>query len=216
MFDLLRHNESQKYIVYDFETCHLSLASLDNKPWQLGLLECQGSKVLSKHNLFIHWDNLKMSKGAAEVTRFDERKYRNWAKPTKECLDFFENYLYNSEYLILAHNQLAFDIFIHNIFRKNLGLKSDWSYLSRVLDTNSLARGIKLNQQYHGPLGNDFLAYQFRMSRTMVKGLKTNLTQLGKEQKINDINYEELHCGVKDCELLFKIWNRWIKWNINI
>lgn len=214
MEDLLRYSQ-QKYIVYDFETCGLSLSSLDNKPWQLGLLVCENNQIIERHNFYIKWDNLNISKEAAIVTKFNKEDYLRKAQDSKYCLDILEKYLYNKDYLCLFHNGLQFDVYIHNIYRKLLGLKTDYSYINRCIDTNALAKGIKLGIKYDKYQDNDLLAYQYRMLSIRQKGLKTNLTQLGQENNI-EFQYDRLHDGVKDCELLWLIWTKVIRWQIDI
>ena len=46
---LLRFKKNKKYIVFDYETCGLNLASLDNKPWQLAFLICVGQQKMLPH-----------------------------------------------------------------------------------------------------------------------------------------------------------------------
>ena len=131
--NLLRFNKDQKYIVFDFETCNLNLASLDNKPWQLAFIVAQGNKILEKHDYYIAWDDLKISAEAAKITGFSRSKYDKQKKDPKEVLSHFEKYLYDEDYINLGHNIFGFDIYIHNIFRKNLGIPSDYSYINLSL-----------------------------------------------------------------------------------
>ena len=66
--DLLRFNNQQKYLVFDFETCNLNLCSTDNKPWQLAFLVCQGNKVLEEYDYYIYWEDLKILSFNIEIT----------------------------------------------------------------------------------------------------------------------------------------------------
>lgn len=52
------------------------------------------------------------------------------------------------------------------------------------------------------------------MSSTVKKGVKTNLTALGKEYGI-DHDYDNLHNALVDLDLNLKIWNK-IKWQVEI
>ena len=114
--DLLRFNDKQKYLVFDFETCNLSLSSKDNKPWQLAFLVCQGNKVIEEHDYYIYWDDLKISKDAKKITGFSEKKYKDLAQPAEFVLEHFEKLLYSEEYIPVGHNIFGFDIYIHNIY----------------------------------------------------------------------------------------------------
>lgn len=178
-------------------------------------LVCEGDQIKEKYNLYIKWPNLKVSKGAAEVTGFDPNIVKEKGREPKEVLAILESYLYDPEYLSIFHNGISFDLYLHNIFRKNLGLSSDYSYLLRCIDTHALAKGIKTGNLYTGPIGKDFLTWQYKMLSFRKKGLKTSLTTLGRENNIEFLE-SELHSGLNDCILLFNIWHKWIKWNIEI
>jgi hypothetical protein len=83
----------------------------------------------------------------------------------------------------------------------------EWKWLiPKIIDTNAVARGIKLNIKYN-PEKDDFMEWQYRMSSMVVKGCKTNLTALGKEYEISH-NYESLHEATSDVLLNWKIWKK--------
>lgn len=214
MSNLLRYNNKAKYIFYDFECCSLNLWDIHNKPWQLGLLEVEGEKVIKEHNFYIWWEDLRISKEAAQVTRFNYDLYKQKAQDANKVLDVFDSFLYNPEYLIVGHNQLNFDVYIHKIFRRNLNKNSDYSYINRCIDTNALAKGIKKNFKFNRERDN-LLAYQYRMLNWVERGLKTNLTLLGKENNI-EFDYDSLHSGINDVFLMRLIWDKWIKWGVDI
>ena len=162
MEDLLRFKKQQKYMVFDFETCNLNLVSEHNKPWQLAFLIYHGDKLIESNDYHIHWEDLRMSEGARKVTGFNESKYKRLAKPAEEVLDHFEKYLYDDDYIKLGHNIFGFDIYIHNIFRRLLGRKTDYSYLNSSIDTLCLAKAIHkeidLNED------DQFLSWQFKLN----------------------------------------------------
>lgn len=211
--DLLDNNNDKKYLVFDTETCSLGLSDLNNKPWQLGMLVCQGTQILKKELFYIRWPDLKLSEDAARITRFNQKEYDEKAEDSIKVLDYFESYLYNKDYLIMAHNGLGFDVYIHSIWRLNLGLKRDWSYLPRFIDTNALAKGIKLHRSYRP--GDNLLAYQYSMLSIVRKDIKTNLKHLSVEFDIPSQD-TELHSGLYDCLILWRIWNKWLKWQVEI
>ena len=45
--------------------------------------------------------------------------------------------------IIIGQNLLGFDVYIHRIYCKYLGIKPDYSYISRIYDTNCIAKAIK-------------------------------------------------------------------------
>ncbi|MEK6882087.1 MAG: hypothetical protein AABY22_20895, partial [Nanoarchaeota archaeon] len=144
MFDLLKYNSQAKYLIWDVETCHLGLALEDNLPWQLGLVLAQGKQIKEVQNHYIKWDKLSISKGAALVTRFDRNIYEKEAKENQSILELLESYLYNPEYYVIFQNGLAFDCFIHTIWRKHFNKKHDYCYFNRCFDTKALSAAYKL------------------------------------------------------------------------
>lgn len=205
--DLLRFQTKQKYILFDLETCHLNLVNQTNKPWQIGYVLGQGKEIVDIISHHILWQPLNITLEAAKVTHFDEKEYLEKAEDPKLILDELEKYLYDPEYLIVGHNLLNFDVYIHNLWRLLLGRKSDYSYINRIFDTNALAKSLKLNVK---PDKNEnFTAFQYAMLHFKQKGLKTNLTTLGTEYKI-DFDPTTLHNAKNDVALNWKIWNKMI------
>ena len=196
-----------RYLVYDMETQNLNTA-MDNLPWQLGFLICEGNKILEEHCAYIKWPKMVLSEGAAKVTRFDIKHYEANAVENEKILDHFESYLYNPDYLILGQNVLCFDTLVHNIWRKALGRKTDYSFIDRVVDSHCIAKGIKLEMPYRK--SENWLGWQYSMSSVIKKGLKTSLTTLGKENKI-DWDYENLHSAASDINLNWVVWNKYCK-----
>ena len=110
----VRDNPSQKYVIWDLETCHLSLLD-SNLPWSIGYIIYQDGKILEKHNQYIKWDNLPISEGAAKITRFDMNVYKQKAEDPVKVLDKFEEYLLDSNYIGIYHNGSNFDIYVLNM-----------------------------------------------------------------------------------------------------
>lgn len=209
---MLRFNKDQKYICFDFETCHLNLLDLNNKPWQLSYLLAKGNQVNKEVDNYVYWPNLKLSKGAQEVTHFDERKYHSLASDPKDVLTAFEEYLYDEDYLIIGQNLLGFDVYIHNIYRKLLGKKTDFSFTRRILDTNCIAKAIKKNLT--PPKGKDLIAWQYKLNDFREKGLKTSIKAQLKDYKI-EFDENLLHNSMYDVKMNFKIFQKQI-WQIDI
>lgn len=210
--NLLRFNYHQKYLVFDFETCNVNLIH-NNFPWQLAFLLCEGFDIKESHNFYIKWPNLPISKDAARITRFNREEYDSLSQDPKQVLSFFEKYLYNPEYRIIVHNGIAFDTYVHTFYRKQLGKPPDYSYLERLIDTDSLARAIKKGVKLNS--GDNLLAFLYKTHTIIEKGLKTNLTALGKELKI-DYDYANLHRADKDIPLNWLVWTKWVIFNIDI
>ena len=92
MNNLLRYNHKQRCLVYDFETCNVNLA-FGNYPWQISYLIAQGDDILETKDFYIKWTDLdkKISKGAAQVTRFNYLQYQEKAIQNIEVLDDLRN-----------------------------------------------------------------------------------------------------------------------------
>ncbi len=210
--NLLRFKKNQKFLVFDYETCNLNLSSYENKPWQIGFIICQGSKVLKKFDLLISWDELNVSAEAARITNFSKERYDKGKKNPLKCLDCLEKYLYDDDFLIVGHNVLGFDVYIHDIHRKLCGKKTDYSYIDRVLDTNCIGRAIK-NDIYYNP-DSSLISWQYKLLNYRKKGVKTNLKQLCKDYSIEFDNLK-LHDALYDVEKTFEVLQKLI-WQVEI
>lgn len=209
--DLLRDNLNQKYCFFDFETENLNLLN-NNRPWQLSYIIYQNGRHLKSVNEFIRWDDINVSKDAARITGFDYENYIKIAKNSNNVLDDFEIELKNPEYIYVYHNGSNFDTYILKNWRKALDRKNDYSYLDKTFDTNSLAKAIKKGVKQIKPEERKMM--MFRFANYVEKGLKTNLTALGKEYNIQ-VDYEKLHDAMKDCYLTLQIFEK-MKWQIAI
>jgi len=210
--ELLRFKKNQKYLIFDYETCNLNLSSLENKPWQLGFVISEGSKILDRQDLYISWEDLNISKEAQVVTNFSRIKYDKLKQNPKKCIDAFEKYLYNKDYIIVGHNILGFDVYMHNIHRLLLGKPSDYSYINRVLDTNCIARAIKNEIAF--TKNDDLLSWQYKLLNFRKRGVKTNLKQLCKDYSI-EFDDKKLHEALYDVEKTNEVLHKML-WQIEI
>ena len=211
---LLRFRKDQKYLIFDYETCNLNLVAGDNKPWQLAFVVAQGDKILDKQDYWLKWDNLNVSPDAARITGFSKAKYNKRATDPKKALDHFETYLYDKEYIKVGHNLLGFDVYMHNIHRKliNPNAKLDHSYTFKLIDTLCLAKAIK--KQIKLNKGDNFLAWQYRLSNLIERGLKCNLKQCCKDYEV-DFDPTRLHDALYDINVNYQVFKRMI-WDIEV
>ena len=209
---MLRFKKEQKYICFDFETCHLNLLDDSNKPWQLSYLIAKGNNIIKESDNYIYWSDLKLSKGARELTHFNYNKYNSLAAEPEDILTKFEHYLYNEDYLIIGQNLLGFDVYIHNIYRKLLGKSPDFSFVKRIVDTNCIAKAIKKSLKPNSE--TDLTYWQYRLNDFREKGLKTSIKTQLKEYKI-DFEEHLLHDSMYDVQMNFKILQKQI-WQIEI
>lgn len=208
---LLRFKKKLKFIIFDYETCGLNLCSLDNKPWQLAFMVCEGDKVIDSYDFYLKWDSLPISEDAKRVTNFNEKKYLKEALDPRQCLDIFEKYFFNNDYLIVGHNIIGFDIYIHNIHRRLCGLPTDYSFLDRLIDTNCLAKSLMLDIQFDE---DNLLLWQFKLSDIRKKGVKTNLKSLCEKFQI-DFDPSKLHNALYDIEKNREVFQKLI-WQVKV
>ena len=210
--DLLRFNNKQKYLVFDFETCSLNLTSTDNKPWQLAFQVYEGNNLIESNDYYIYWEDLKLSDGARKVTGFKDSKYKKLAEPAEKVLNHFEKYLYDDSYLKIGHNILGFDIYIHNIFRKLLNKKTDYSYLKNCIDTLCLAKAIYKEIDLNDD--DELLSWQFKLNSFYEKGMRLNLGACCKQYDI-DFDPAKLHDALYDITKNYEVYKKML-WKLKI
>jgi DNA polymerase III alpha subunit (gram-positive type) len=208
--ELLRYS-NQKYIVFDSETESLNLHSV--RAWDLAWSLCQGNSVLERYQYFLKWPDLKVSKGAARVTRFDPKKIEELGVDPKIAVEHLCSFLYNKELYNVVHNGLSYDLYVINNCRRCLGQKPDYSFAQRMYDSNAIARAIHMKIPFDRNKYS-LLEFQYRFANSPRKDVKTNLTILGKKYKC-EFNESELHGAEKDVALNFAIWRKQI-WEIEI
>lgn len=205
--DLLRFNKNCLYTFIDLETFNLCLNFCFNRPWQVGLIQAQNDKIVAEKDLRINWPDaphLKIGKEAAIITGFNPEEHKKLAIAPEEAFNQFWPMLENCDYIIM-HNGLRFDIYLIKAYAEMMG--KNWKFiLDKIIDTKSVAQGIKMGIPYRKADGS-FLEYQYRMANIIVKGIKTNLKVLGQEYGIEH-DYENLHNALVDLSLNLKVWNR--------
>lgn len=213
---LLRHNKRKKYVPFDLETEGLNL--LDSRPWQCSWLLCQGEEVLEEHDRFIWWDDLRISREAARVTRFDIDHYKNrrdgtyridgrivQAESPKVVYEDFEEYLYG-KYSLVGQNLLGFDVYVVETWKKLIKQIKDYSFVNRIFDTRALAIAIAKEAKFEKDRDN-FLAWQYRMIGWRDRKTKVSLGALLKQYEIEH-DPKKLHDGLYDIGMNYKVFRR--------
>jgi len=212
--DLLRFDKEKTYCFYDLETFNLNLNFNFNKPWQFGILMVKGDKVIESRDILINWTketDMTVGEEAARITRYDHQKLLKLGISPKEAWNIAQPLFEKCDFLI-GHNLLNFDMYLIRGYAEYLNVP--WKhYLKKTIDTRSLAQGLKLGTPYDKSKGS-LIEYQYKMSNRVVRGIKTNLTALGKEYNIVH-DYENLHDAIKDLELNLKVWDK-LKFQIEI
>ena len=201
---LLRFKPKQKYIIWDCETESLNL--VNSRPWQLSWSIAEGDRIIKNEDRFIHWDDLKMSDGAAKITRFDRHAWERKAEDPAKVLKDFNDYLYNKDYILIGANLFGFDIYQHNNIHRQLGIPSDYSYIDRIIDVQALQKAIYLGLK---SIPENRTAWHYQMQNFRQRGMKTSVKHLC---SVYDIPYDEnrAHDAIYDNHLVFSIFRKQI------
>lgn len=208
--NLLRFKRNQKYIVADTETEGLNLYL--SKPWQLAYARYEGNKLVEAKEEYIGWKDISVSKQAAFLTGFNLADYKRKSRPAAEVLGEIDKYLYDPEYIVVGHNWLGYDCFVHTTWRRLCGKKPDYSYLNKCIDTNCLAKAIK--KGIKKPDNVDSLTWQFQLLNFREKGLKTSLGEMCKYFGI-PLDETKQHNAVYDIDINYQVFAKEI-WEVEI
>jgi len=211
--NLLRFNKDKVFVVFDIESEDLRL--LGNRGWQLSYLVATQNRILEEHDYFLWWDDLNMSADAARITRFNYEEYKQKAQDPKKILEQFDTYLYNPENIIVGANIVNFDIYVLNTMRKAVGLKTDWSFVDRMLDIQCIEKAKALNRKEIPQEPNKRAATMFELSNWRKKGVKTSVEHLAKNVYQIDYDPNKAHDAKYDNRLCLEILKKQI-YTINI
>ena len=209
---LLRFDKTKTYAFIDCETFNLCLSSIYNLPWQIAMIKAVAGKKIAEKNFHIKWDTkLKIGEEAARITRYSQKVMDDKGIPPEEAFPTIRDWLDNADWII-AHNMLGFDLYLIRDYYKLNGASCE-HLMSKILDTNALAKGLKMDIPYKDTEGS-LIEYQYRMAHIRKKGVRTNLMALAKGYDIEH-DYSKLHDAIVDLELNLKVWNK-LKWQIEV
>lgn len=200
--NLLRFNKKQRYLIFDTETEGLNL--INSRPWQVAWLLAEGDNILEKHDLYIKWEDLNISDEAAKITGFSKQAYDRKSLNPKDVFDKFSKYLNDKNNLIIGQNLLGFDVYMINVWRREIGLPSDYSFINRIIDTKSIATAIAKQIPVQR---ENLLSWQYRLLNHKERGLKTSQATLLKKYDIPH-DPKRLHDAMYDIEMNFRIFKK--------
>lgn len=205
--ELLRFRKNVKYAFIDLETYNLCLNFKQNRPWQVGVLNVNGETIVSSHDIWVLWPDaphLKVGKEAAIITRYSSEEHLRKGIDARQAFEEFWPILKEADYIVM-HNGLKFDLYLLKGYAEKMGV--DWKWIvPKIIDTKAVAQGIKMNIPFNAQK-ESYFEYQYKMSNSFARGIKTRLEILGKEYGIEH-NYELLHNAIVDLELNLKVWNK--------
>ncbi len=208
---LLRFDEKKTYCFVDCETEGLALSLKLNRFWEIAYIIVRGNEILTTQQYYVSWNPpIKVGAEAAKVTGFDQKKYNELCIDQEIVFKDVYDKLESADYIV-GHNIIGFDInFIvqwYQLFGK------PWKRLiKKVIDTNAIARGIKMNIPYKS--GEDLTCYQYKIYHEVRKNIKSKLFLLAEEFEIK-YDSTKLHQALEDLKLNIAIWNK-LKWKIEI
>lgn len=211
--ELLRFDKSKTLVFIDFETFNLALTFVQNRPWECGMIRVKGDQIIDQKEYLIKWDtDLKIGAQAALITRYDPIRMKREGIPPEYAFPTIYDWLFKADYIV-GHNIFGFDMYLWLEWCK-LNKKSwDW-VLPKIIDTNIIAKGIKMNQPYKS--GQSLIEYNFKMAEIRnLRGVKTNLTAMGKELEIQHDYEFGTHNALQDLILNVAVWQK-LKWQFEL
>lgn len=196
----LSYNYGQKFLIFDFESTNLNL--IYARPFELGFIITQNKKILKEYQAYIWWPDLKMSKGAAAVTRFNYEEYKEKARPPEEVFTELKKWIDDPEIIYVAHNGIGFDWSIYKTWAKIMGKWDGWGdKLERTIDTMLCSR---IYNDGRRPDSN-FLSSQLKEMGKPPKGAKkANLAAMSKALGI-EIDEGMTHAALYDVHLTAQV-----------
>lgn len=213
--NLLRYNDTREFLGFDLEGSGLTLCGA--LPTQVSFATFTLKKDIEIVDRYIYWSeaDLRMSRGAAAVTRFNRAQYEERAEDPRKVLEMFEDNLYSKSKYPVGHNILGYDSMLINNWRRKLGLKPRYDYLvGHCYDTNALYKAYKLNMIPDLSSDINFLAWQYKSLSYYKQGFKSGISTALKEFKIC-ISEDELHEASTDTIAVKEIF-RQIVWKLEI
>lgn len=198
--NLLRYNKKQVYDSLDAETESLNLVF--SRPWQVGRVSFTLNDNFDHLDLnkYIWWKDLKVSRDAARITRFNYQEYKERAEDPVKVLEEVEDRLHSKDIKLVNQNLIGFDSMVLNAWRRALGKKQIYSWMHepfKCYDTLAISRAIKKGEKPDTSSPENFLAWQIRMLSIKREKLKCGLGTIAKElgaivddNKLHDALYD--------------------------
>lgn len=203
--ELKRYQPEKRAFVSDYESEGLNLYA--SRPWQVAWLIADAKNVYEREEHYIWFKDLKVSAQAAFITRFDYQRYKDRAEDPHKILARFDERLYDTSLDIIGQN-FFFDGYIHNTLRRICGKQPDYSWMTRMYDTNCLSKAYRLGIQ---PDRTSFLSWQFKMQSIHSK-LKTRLQTMCVEMGIA-FDANRAHEALYDVDMTRLLYEA-LKWKV--
>jgi DNA polymerase III epsilon subunit-like protein len=205
-------------LVFDFETEGLNL--ITSRPWSLAYTFGPINKTpKTKKDLWIKWDDLRISAEAARVTGFSKKEYDKRALPPKTVFWEFSKLAGRDDTLVVGQNILNFDVFIYKVFAREIGEPFSYDFFARCFDIRAFALADLQNIELPKDVeiaGDDgeCVAWQMSVISKRKKGLRSSTSALLKHYGIR-FDESKLHDALYDTLMTQKIFNKlWYKYAV--
>lgn len=189
----LRHQNQQKFLIFDTETECVNLAR--TRPWQVSWQVYEGQKLIDSQDRFPHWEDINVSAGAAFVTGFTKERYLSLSEDNRSVYESFKELVLNPDYLLVGHNILGFDVMVIRNWARAFGEDLGYEFLNRCVDTLCLEKAIRANTEISR---ETLFEDQMKLCFQRVKG--TSLAALGTKYDIA-FDPKKLHDSLEDIKL---------------
>ena len=172
------------------------------------------NRITEQHDILIKdWDcGLEIGTEAAKITKYNPFLVEKNGIYPEEAWKIISDKLDKADYIV-GHNTLNFDLYLLKDFYKMFG-RSYKHLMPKMIDTNCLAKALKLGQNFDKSKHSSLLDFQYPLVNYVQKGLKTNMTALAKEYEL-DFNPDMMHDATYDLKINIEIWDK-LKFSLDI
>lgn len=195
LFDL----PHRKFLTLDFETEGLNLVK--SRPWQVAwIVSDNKGNVFKKRDYMLDVPDLQMRDIVAKLTGFTWETYNQRKVPMRSAIE--ELVADMRDCGIVGQNILGFDVYMLAVAMRMAGLKVDYSYIPRVIDTKALSKSINLDIKPDGV--QDFILWQYKVLNLEKRSGKNDQLSLLKKYGI-PFDESKLHDALYDVHMTNKL-----------
>lgn len=195
LFDL----PHRKFLTLDFETEGLNLVK--SRPWQVAwIVGDNKGNVLKERDYMLDVPDLQMRDIVAKLTGFTWETYNQRKVPIRPVIE--ELMADMRDCGIVGQNILGFDVYMLAVAMRMAGLKVDYSYIPRVIDTKALSKSINLDIKPDGV--QDLILWQYKVLNLEKRAGKNDQLSLLKKYGIS-FDETKLHDALYDVHMTNKL-----------
>ena len=195
LFDL----PHRKFLTLDFETEGLNLVK--SRPWQVAwIVGDNKGNVLKERDYMLDVPDLQMRDIVAKLTGFTWETYNQRKVPIRPVIE--ELVADMRDCGIVGQNILGFDVYMLAVAMRMAGLKVDYSYIPRVIDTKALSKSINLDIKPDGV--QDLILWQYKVLNLEKRAGKNDQLSLLKKYGI-PFDETKLHDALYDVHMTNKL-----------